>query len=197
MASQRAAGGPPALQLHARSAQSAERCIYADMIAHVARSARPHQPGARPGASLTRFSTLSAAQGSNILTSHGIVAGFRFFRSGVAPGPVTRPVLPTPRSAWATVSCGASDAYSIGNELSQGAPWTTRGAHSIFFRARSSHRRELGQGLTYFSVFIKAISAPFTRKDYAALLDDRAWASHRAARRRSWWSAPSSTRSTS
>ena len=166
MASQRAAGGPPALQLHARSAQPAERCIYADMIAHVARSARPHQPGARPGASLTRFSTLSAAQGSNILTSHGIVAGFRFFRSGVAPGPVTRPVLPTPRSAWATVSCGASDAYSIGNELSQGAPWTTRRAHSIFFRARSSHRRELGRRQTYLAVFMGSVSSVKTRAVY-------------------------------
>ena len=32
VASQRAAGAPPALQIHARRAQPAERCIYANMI---------------------------------------------------------------------------------------------------------------------------------------------------------------------
>ena len=51
----------------------------------------------------------------------------------------------------------ASDAYSVRNELSQGALWTTRGAHSIFFRARSSHCRELGRRQTYFNVFIQSL----------------------------------------
>ena len=66
-----------------------------------------------------------------------------------------------PGASHTSVSMGdrvvrASDVCSVRNELSQGAPWTTRGAHSIFFRARSSHCRELGRRQTYFNVFIPA-----------------------------------------
>ena len=138
VASQRAAGAPPALQLHARRAQPAERCIYANMIVML-HARRLHTNLGLGRARHSRAPALRALPKDPMYPLHtGQYPVFVYFGLAWLRGPYLHGASRASRSIGDR-AVRASDAYSVRKELSQGAPWTTRGAHSIFFRARSSH----------------------------------------------------------
>ena len=105
VASQRAAGAPPGLQLHARRAQPAERCIYADMIVML-HARRLHTNLGLGRAHHSRAPALRALPKDPMYPLHtGQYLVFVYFGLVWLRGPYPARCFRPPRAASATVPC--------------------------------------------------------------------------------------------